>query len=353
MGPCAKRAPPHVQGEAESGREVARIASLTQARGPPFPRFDRRLPKPVPFPMQPPARPSRAVLSAALAYNDSLSYSFTISPFRRAFGGGHPDDTAVGRTRFSTDRAQCAPSLCPRVVLPSRVAAIRPRGSPDWPCSRSCPVVHPADNRATQPHLQISGSFDRVRTGPQDVPWGHRACRCVRPYQKSEISKAGLALYRLPRPKCPYNRNRVRLVPFLAVTANLPRPEKGACVFVNFTRGCGAMECERACNGFKPSCPVRSAFAAQNADPHLRRWGENVQRPGCKRLGDAELALWVDAYVMAEPWVNSPRWGGQAAELATDVRVFDNSRGTLAMGKKIARAPEPGGRECQTSDKTP
>src|SRR6056297_1769496 len=83
---------PDVMGEADLVEEVARIASLTGLRGKPMPRAHAGVPKPILSPMQKREQIARRT-SAALGYNECVTYSFIDSTSAALFGGG--DDASM------------------------------------------------------------------------------------------------------------------------------------------------------------------------------------------------------------------------------------------------------------------
>ncbi len=104
---------PDVQGEADLVEEVARIASLTKLVGKPLARPGEGVPRPVLTPMQ--KREALARRStAALGYNECVTYSFIDADSAARFGGGS-DATRI-ENPISSEMSHMRPSLIPGLL---------------------------------------------------------------------------------------------------------------------------------------------------------------------------------------------------------------------------------------------
>ena len=83
---------PDVMGEADLVEEVARIASLTKLVGKPMPRTQTGVPKPILSATQKREQVARRT-TAALGYNECVTYSFIDQASAALFGGG--DDATM------------------------------------------------------------------------------------------------------------------------------------------------------------------------------------------------------------------------------------------------------------------
>ena len=104
---------PDVQGEADLVEEVARIASLTGLQGKPLPRLTEGVPRPVMTSMQRRLQAGRRT-SAALGYNECISYSFIDQASAALFGGG--DDASMLENPISSEMSHMRPSLLPGLL---------------------------------------------------------------------------------------------------------------------------------------------------------------------------------------------------------------------------------------------
>ncbi len=104
---------PDVQGEADLVEEVARIASLTRLVGKPLPRPGEGVPRPVLTPMQKREALARRT-TAALGYNECVTYSFIDAESAARFGGGS-DATRI-ENPISSEMSHMRPSLLPGLL---------------------------------------------------------------------------------------------------------------------------------------------------------------------------------------------------------------------------------------------
>ncbi len=102
---------PDVMGEADLVEEVARVASLTKLEGRPMRRMDPGVPKPILSPMQRRERSARRT-TAALGYNECVTYTFIDKAAAELFGGG--DDATMLANPISSEMSHMRPALAAR-----------------------------------------------------------------------------------------------------------------------------------------------------------------------------------------------------------------------------------------------
>jgi len=170
---------PDVQGEADLVEEVARVASLTKLEGRPMARMDAGLPKPILSPMQRREQAARR-LTAALGYNECVTYSFIDRASARMFGGG--DDATMLANPISADMSHMRPALLPGLL--QAAARNQARGHMDMALFE---VGHAFEGgEPGEQHLQISGILVG-RTGPKD---SHGSSRSVDVYDAKADAEA-------------------------------------------------------------------------------------------------------------------------------------------------------------------
>ncbi|SHF18686.1 phenylalanyl-tRNA synthetase beta subunit [Loktanella atrilutea] len=176
-----------VQGEADLVEEVARIASLTKLVGVPMPRSQPGVPKPVLTPAQVRLTAARRA-SAALGYNECVTYSFIDQAAAALFGGG-TDDTQL-ENPISTEMSHLRPALLPGLL--QAVARNQARGFGDLALFEAGDVFsggEPGDQRPCVAGLMVG------RTGPKDV---HGASRAVDLFDVKADAEAVLAAMGAP-----------------------------------------------------------------------------------------------------------------------------------------------------------
>ena len=104
---------PDINGEADLVEEVARIASLTNLVPKPMPRMRPGVPKPILTPMQRREQMARRT-SAALGYNECVTYSFVDQASAALFGGG--DEARRVANPISSEMTHMRPSLLPGLL---------------------------------------------------------------------------------------------------------------------------------------------------------------------------------------------------------------------------------------------
>ena len=166
-----------MQGEADLVEEVARIASLTKLQGKPLPRLTDGIPSAVMSPMQRRLQMARRT-TAALGYNEVISYTFIDQKAAALFGGG--DDATMLANPISSEMSHLRPDLLPGLL--QAAARNQARGQSDLALFEVGPAFtggEPGEER-----IQISGLLVN-RNGPKDV---HGASRAMDVYDaKSDI----------------------------------------------------------------------------------------------------------------------------------------------------------------------
>lgn len=178
---------PDVQGEADLVEEVARIASLTKLEGKPLPRLTPGVPRPVMTPSQRREQIARRT-TAALGYNELVTYSFIDQASAALFGGG--DDLTRLENPISTDMSHMRPALLPGLL--AAAARNQARGFSDLAFFEVGPAFHGGE--PGEQHTLVSGLLVG-RTGPKDV---HGASRPVDVYDVKADAEAILAAMGAP-----------------------------------------------------------------------------------------------------------------------------------------------------------
>ncbi|SCZ49273.1 phenylalanyl-tRNA synthetase beta subunit [Epibacterium ulvae] len=178
---------PDVQGEADLVEEVARIASLTKLKGVPLPRLGDGIPKPVMTAQQRRLQMARRT-SAALGYNELVSYTFIDQAAAALFGGG--DDATKLANPISSEMSHMRPDLLPGLL--QAAARNQARGYMDLALFEVGPVFQGGE--PGEQCEQIAGILIG-RTGPKDV---HGASRAVDLYDAKADIEAVLAAIGAP-----------------------------------------------------------------------------------------------------------------------------------------------------------
>ena len=178
---------PDVMGEADLVEEVARVASLTKLQGRPLPRVTSGVPKPVMTPMQRRLQAARRT-SAALGYNECVTYSFIDQRSAGLFGGG--DDATKLENPISSDMSHMRPALLPGLL--QAAARNQARGFMDLALFEVGPAFHGGE--PGEEHMLVSGLLVG-RTGPKDV---HGASRPVDVFDVKTDAEAVLAAIGAP-----------------------------------------------------------------------------------------------------------------------------------------------------------
>jgi phenylalanyl-tRNA synthetase beta chain len=173
---------PDVMGEADLVEEVARIASLTKLEGKPMRRTNPGVPKPILSPMQRRERAARRT-TAALGYNECVTYSFIDKAAATLFGGG--DDATMLANPISTDMSHMRPALLPGLL--QAAARNQARGFMDLALFELGHAFHGGEPE--EQHLMLS-SVLIGKTGPKDV---HGTARPVDVFDAKADAEAILA----------------------------------------------------------------------------------------------------------------------------------------------------------------
>lgn len=177
---------PDVMGEADLVEEVARIASLTKLQGKPLPRVPG-VPKPVLSPMQKREQAARRT-TAALGYNECVTYSFIDATSAALFAGG--DDASMLANPISSELSHLRPALLPGLL--QAAARNQARGQADLALFEVGAAFHGGE--PGEQHTLVSGLLVG-RTGPKDV---HGASRAVDLYDAKADAEAVLAAMGAP-----------------------------------------------------------------------------------------------------------------------------------------------------------
>ncbi|PSL19080.1 phenylalanine--tRNA ligase subunit beta [Shimia abyssi] len=141
---------PDVRGEADLVEEVARVASLTKLQGKPLTRATAGVPKQILSPMQKREQIARRT-TAALGYNECVTYSFIDKAAATLFGGG--SDVTMLENPISSEMSHMRPDLLPGLL--QAAARNQARGFMDmalFECGAAFQGGEPGEQ-----HLQVAG----------------------------------------------------------------------------------------------------------------------------------------------------------------------------------------------------
>jgi phenylalanyl-tRNA synthetase beta chain len=176
-----------VQGEADLVEEVARVASLTRLEPKPLPRATVGVPKPVLTPSQLRERAARRT-TAALGYNECVTYSFIDKASAALFGGG--TDDVMLENPISADLSHMRPQLLPGLL--QAAARNQARGMMDLALFEVGHAFHGGE--PGEQHLQAAGLLVGA-SGPRDP---HGARRAVDVFDVKADAEAVLAAMGAP-----------------------------------------------------------------------------------------------------------------------------------------------------------
>ncbi|AKS47379.1 phenylalanyl-tRNA synthetase beta subunit [Octadecabacter temperatus] len=159
---------PDVQGEADLVEEVARIASLSNLKPVPMPRVRAGVPAPVLTPMQKRLQMARRT-TAALGYNECVTYSFIDQASATLFGGG--TDATMLANPISSEMSHMRPALLPGLL--QAAARNQARGQANLALFEAGDAFHGGE--PTEQHSLVTGILVG-KTGPKNV---HGASRDV------------------------------------------------------------------------------------------------------------------------------------------------------------------------------
>ncbi len=175
-----------VQGEADLVEEIARVTSLSQLKPQPLPR-EPGVPSPVLTPMQLRERAARRT-TAALGYNECVTYSFIDKASAELFGGG--GDAVMLENPISSEMSHMRPALLPGLL--QAAARNQARGMTDMALFEVGAAFEGGE--PGEQHLVASGILIG-QTGPRD-PHGTR--RPVDIYDVKADAEAVLAAIGAP-----------------------------------------------------------------------------------------------------------------------------------------------------------
>jgi len=178
---------PDVLGEADLVEEVARIASLTKLQGKPMPRATAGVPKQILSPLQKREQIARRT-TAALGYNECVSYTFIDQKSAQLFGGG--SDATMLANPISSEMSHMRPDLLAGLL--QAAARNQARGFADMALFEVGPVFHGGEPE--EQSLQVAGVLVG-RTGPKDV---HGSSRSVDVYDAKADVEAILSALGAP-----------------------------------------------------------------------------------------------------------------------------------------------------------
>ncbi|WP_224816898.1 phenylalanine--tRNA ligase subunit beta [Hasllibacter sp. MH4015] len=176
-----------VQGEADLVEEVARVTSLSNLEPQPLPRAKAGVPAPVLTPMQLRERAARRT-SAALGYNECVTYSFIDKAAAELFGGG--SDAVMLDNPISSEMSHMRPALLPGLL--QAASRNQARGMMDMALFEVGAAFHGGE--PGEQHLVASGLLIG-HTGPRDP---HGARRAVDVFDVKADAEAVLAAIGAP-----------------------------------------------------------------------------------------------------------------------------------------------------------
>ncbi|AKO98295.1 phenylalanyl-tRNA synthetase, beta subunit, non-spirochete bacterial [Marinovum algicola DG 898] len=178
---------PDVLGTADLVEEVARVASLTKLPAKPLPRPSEGVPRPILSPMQKREAAARRG-TAALGYNECVTYSFIDEASARLFGGG--EDATRLANPISSEMSHMRPDLLPGLL--QAAARNQARGFMDMALFELGHVF--SGGEPGEQGTQVAGLLVG-RTGPKDV---HGASRAVNVFDAKADAEAILAAMGAP-----------------------------------------------------------------------------------------------------------------------------------------------------------
>jgi phenylalanyl-tRNA synthetase beta chain len=306
---------PDVQGDADLVEEVARIASLTKLQGRPLPRLTDGVPKPVMTPMQRRIVAARRT-TAALGYNECVTYSFIDQPSAALFGGG--TDTTMLENPISTDMSHMRPALLPALL--QAAARNQARGFADMALFEVGTVF--SGGEPGEENMQLSGLLVG-RTGPKDV---HGTSRGVDVYDVKADAEAVLAAMGAPA--------KVQIMRG-ADTWWHPGRHGKICLGPKKVLGIFGEVHPRVLEAMDVKGPAMAFTLWPDEIPLPRKTGANRGKLEISDLQAVErdFAFVVDTEVEALTLVNAAAGADKA--LISGVRVFDEFiGGSLGEGKK-------------------
>ncbi|SFJ11780.1 phenylalanine--tRNA ligase subunit beta [Jannaschia pohangensis] len=305
---------PDVQGEADLVEEVARIASLTKLEGRPMVRPAGVL-RPVLTPMQQRERIARRT-TAALGYNECVTYSFVNQAAAALFGGG--TDATRLENPISSDLSHMRPALLPGLL--QAAARNQARGQTDFALFEAGHAF--SGGEPGEQHFLLSGLLVG-HTGPKDV---HGARRAVDVFDAKADAEAVLAAIGAPA--------RAQILRGVDDWWHPGRsgkiclgPKKVLAVFGEIhPRVLRALDVKGPAVGF-------TIWPAEMPFPKSAGASRGALTLSDLQAVERDFAFVVDAGVEAQTLVNAAQGADKA--LIADVRVFDEFiGGSLGEGRK-------------------
>ncbi|MCJ7872785.1 phenylalanine--tRNA ligase subunit beta [Phaeobacter sp. J2-8] len=178
---------PDVMGTADLVEEVARVASLTKLPAQPLPRPTAGIPRPILSPMQKREAAARRT-TAALGYNECVTYSFIDEAAAKLFGGG-ADVTKLANP-ISSEMSHMRPDLLPGLL--QAAARNQARGFMDLALFELGHIFQGGE--PGEQSNQVAGLLVG-RTAPKDV---HGTARAVDVFDAKADAEAVLAAMGAP-----------------------------------------------------------------------------------------------------------------------------------------------------------
>ncbi len=306
---------PDVRGQADLVEEVARIASLTKLAGKPLPRIGDGVPKPILSPMQKREQIARRT-TAALGYNECVTYSFIDKASATLFGGG--DEATMLANPISSEMSHLRPALLPGLL--QAASRNQARGTMDLALFEVGQAFHGGEPE--EQHLLISGILVG-RTGPKDI---HGAARAVDLFDAKTDIEAVLSALGAPA--------KVQVLRGASAWWH-PGRHGMICLGPKKVLGIFGELHPRVLSAMNVKGPVVGFTLWPAEIPMPRKTGANRGALELRDLQAVErdFAFVVDADVEALTLVNAAAGADKA--LIEDVRVFDEFiGGSLGDGKK-------------------
>ena len=178
---------PDVQGEADLVEEVARMASLSNLKPVPMPRQRAGVPEPVLTPTQKRLAMARRT-TAALGYNECVTYSFIDKAAATLFGGG--TDATMLANPISSEMSHMRPALLPGLL--QAAARNQARGMSNMALFEAGDAFHGGE--PGEQHTLVTG----ILVGKTSVKDVHGASRDVDIYDAKADAEAILAAMGAP-----------------------------------------------------------------------------------------------------------------------------------------------------------
>ena len=306
---------PDVRGEADLVEEVARVASLTKLVGKPLPRAQTGVPRPILSPAQKREQIARRT-TAALGYNECVTYSFIDQASAALFGGGGA--AMMLANPISSEMSHMRPALLPGLL--QAAARNQARGQMNMALFEVGQAFHGGE--PGEQHLQVSGLLVG-QTGPKDV---HGAARPVDLYDAKADAEAVLSSLGAPAKVQILRGAREWWHPGRHGMICLG-PKKVLGIFGELhPRVLQAMDVKGPAMGF-------TIWPAEIPLPRNQTANRGALELRDLQAVERDFAFVVDADVEALTLVNAAAGADKA--LIEDVRVFDEFiGGSLGEGKK-------------------